>query len=193
MPTPIRAVVFDFFGVICSEIAPIVLPRYMPEAEAIDYKATAVERADLGEIDFIDTLIDLSQRVGVPVAVLDAEFRACVKIDPVMVALAEHLRPRFRIGLLSNAMRPFIYEVLGDHDLERLFDARVISCEEHLTKPNPAIYRLMIERLGVPAEACLFTDDNQVNIDAALSVGMQGLRFTGAEALRAELAARSVI
>jgi putative hydrolase of the HAD superfamily len=193
MSVPVRAVIFDFFGVICSEVAPFVLPRYMPAEEAVAYKADAVERADLGELEFLDTLVDLSARVGAPVAELDAAFRACIKIDPAMVALAETLRGKVRVGLLSNAMRPFIYEILTGHNLERLFDARVISCEEHLTKPNPAIYRLMVERIGVPAAECLFTDDNRINVDAALAAGMQAVRFTDVTALKRELAARGFI
>jgi HAD superfamily hydrolase (TIGR01509 family) len=190
---PIRAVVFDFFGVICSEIAPIVLPRYMSDEAAVAYKADVVERADRGDITYFDTLVDLSRRIGVAPEVLDAEFRACAKIDPAMASLIESVRRRCKTALLSNAMRPFLGEVMEKHDLNRLFDAKVISYEERLTKPDPAIFRLMAARLGVPAEECFFTDDNAVNVEAARAVGMQAAQFTGVEALRRELAARGVL
>ena len=189
---PIRAVVFDFFGVISSEIAPVVLPRHMPEAAAIDYKATTVERADLGEISFMDTLIDLSQRTGVPAAQLEAEFRGCVRIDPAVVALLDHLHGRYHVALLSNAMAPFLDEILEEHDLKRRFDTMVISCQEHLTKPDPAIFRLLLQRLALPAADCIFTDDNPINVEAALAVGMQAVRFEGADKLKTDLAALGV-
>jgi putative hydrolase of the HAD superfamily len=193
MPTQMQAVIFDFFGVICAEIAPFVLPRYMAEDVAVEYKATIVERADRGEIDLDDVLAHLSKLTGAAPGDLLAEFWAQVKIDPAVVALMETLRERYKIALLSNAMRPFLDQLLDKHDLKRRFDTMVISCEEHVTKPDPAIYRLAVERLGVPAEACVFTDDNQVNVDAANAVGLKAVRFTGVEQLKADLKALGVL
>lgn len=188
-----QAVIFDFFGVICAEITPFVLPRYMAEDVAVAYKADIVERADRGEIDLDDVLAHLSKLTGAAPATLLAEFWAQVKIDAEVVALMEALRGRYKIALLSNAMRPFLDQILEKHDLKRLFDTMVISCEEHVTKPDPKIYRLAVERLGVPAEACVFTDDNQTNIDAARTVGIKAVRFTGVAQLKADLAALGIV
>ena len=193
VPAPIQVVVFDFFGVICAEIAPFVLPRYMSAEAAIAYKASIVERADLGEIDLPEVLQHLSKLTGATPAALEADFWSCVKIDPAMVALIERVKQVRRTALLSNAMRPFLRQVLDKHDLPRLFETMVISCEEGLTKPNPAIYRLITERLGVPAEACFFTDDNPVNIAAARDGGFQAELFTGVDRLTADLTARGVL
>lgn len=193
MRAPIQAVVFDFFGVICSEITPFVLPRYMSAEAAVAYKASVVERADLGEIDLAEVLDHLSKLTGATAAELEAEFWACVKIDPVMVALIEHVKTVRRTALLSNAMRPFLRQILDKHDLPRLFDTMVISCEEGLTKPNPAIYKLMAGRLGLAPEALFFTDDNPVNIEAARATGFQAELFTGADKLARDLAARGVL
>jgi HAD superfamily hydrolase (TIGR01509 family) len=188
-----QAIVFDFFGVICSEIAPFVLPRYMSAEAAVEYKASVVERADLGEIDLAEVLEHLSHRTGITPADLEAAFWGCVKIDAEMVALMEDLRGRTKVALLSNAMRPFLRQILEKHDLTRLFDTMVISCEEHLTKPDPAIYRLMLERLGLPAKECFFTDDNPANVAAALGVGLQAAPFTGVAQLKRDLAALGVL
>ena len=193
MSTAIQAIVFDFFGVICSEITPFVLPRYMSAEAAIEYKASVVERADLGEIDLADVLKHLSERTGAAPATLEDAFWSCVKIDADVVALMEALRGKYKVALLSNAMRPFLQQILDKHDLVRRFDTMVISCEEHLTKPNPAIYRLMSERLGLPVSACFFTDDNPANVAAAVSVGMTAVQFTGIDALKRELAARGIL
>ena len=182
-----QAIVFDFFGVICSEITPFVLPRYMSAEAAIAYKARIVERADLGEIDLPEVLEHLSRLTGAAPAQLEAEFWACVKINPDMVALIESLRGRYKTALLSNAMRPFLRQILDKHDLPRRFDAMVISYEEGLTKPNPAIFQLMADRLGVPASACFFTDDSPINIDAARAAGMQAALFTGVDQLKRDL------
>ncbi len=184
---------FDFFGVIGSEIAPSVLPRYMSAEAAVTYKASVVERADHGDIGFADVLEHLSHITGVASAVLEVEFWNCVKIDGEIVALIERLKPRYRTALLSNAMAPFLRQLMKKHDLERLFDTMVISCEDHVTKPDPAIYQLMIERLGVPASACYFTDDNPTNVEAARQAGMQASLFTDLDALKADLAQRGIL
>lgn len=187
------AIVFDFFGVICSEITPFILPRYMSDEAAIAYKASVVERADLGEIDLAEVLDHLSRLTGATPATLEAAFWACVKIDPEMVALIESLKGRYKTALLSNAMRPFLHQILEKHDLARLFDAMVISCDEHITKPNPAIYRLMAERLVVPASQCFFTDDNPANVAAARSIGMEAVQFSGIADLKRDLAAAGIL
>lgn len=187
-----KAVVFDFFGVICSEITPFVLPRYMTPEETLAYKAGLVEEADLGHIDLPDVLEILGKHTGVSAAQIHAEFWACVNINPAMVALIESLKGRYKTALLSNAMNPFLRQVMAKHDLERLFDVIVISAEVELTKPNPAIYRLVLERLGVDAGEAIFTDDNAPNITAAQSVGMQAVLFQGVEKLKADLAARGI-
>ena len=57
-------------------------------------------------------------------------------------------------------------------DWPRLFDATVVSHEVGLRKPDPAIYELALQRLGVGAESVVFVDDMQPNIDAAAAMGM---------------------
>lgn len=188
-----QAIVFDFFGVICSEITPFVLPNYMSEEAAVAYKASVVERADRGEIDLAEVLDHLSHLTGAAPATLESAFWDCVKINPEMVALIERLKGRYKTALLSNAMRPFLDQILEKHDLKRLFDTMVISCEEHVTKPDPAIYRLMTSRLGVPAEDCFFTDDNLVNVTAARGVGIQAVQYRGMAELVGDLKAAGVL
>ena len=69
----------------------------------------------------------------------------------------------------------------------------VVSGEEKLAKPDPAIFALAQGRFGKPAEAMLFIDDNRANVDAAASCGWQVHHFTQASALEADLASRGLI
>ena len=69
----------------------------------------------------------------------------------------------------------------------------VVSGEECLAKPDPAIYRLAESRFGLPAQAMLFIDDNHANIEAAERCGWQVHHFSGAPALEADLASRGLI
>ena len=66
-------------------------------------------------------------------------------------------------------------------------DGMVISGREHITKPDPAIYELLVSRYGLKMEECLFIDDREINVEAAAKLGMDAILFTGYDALRAEL------
>jgi len=67
------------------------------------------------------------------------------------------------------------------------FQGFVVSGEEGVVKPDPAIYALALERFGLkPAEA-FFVDDRQANVDAATALGIHARLFTDAAALRADL------
>jgi len=74
-------------------------------------------------------------------------------------------------------------QVRGDRALEAGFDAVVISCEVGRSKPEPRIYRLCLDRLGLPAPVTLFVDDRPDNIEGAARVGLRTLRWEGADAL----------
>ncbi|HEX5782423.1 MAG TPA: HAD family phosphatase [Solirubrobacteraceae bacterium] len=74
--------------------------------------------------------------------------------------------------------------------LEELFDAWVISSEVGLRKPDPAIYELVAERLGLPPSACVFVDDLPGNLKPARALGMATVLHRGdADATLAEVRA----
>ena len=63
----------------------------------------------------------------------------------------------------------------------------VVSGDERLVKPDPAIYRLAIERFGVVPQETVFVDDNPTNVAAARGEGIDAVQFTDAAAFRAKL------
>jgi putative hydrolase of the HAD superfamily len=89
-----------------------------------------------------------------------------------------------RTGLISNSWGTGIYE---PRLLDELFDAVVISGEVGLHKPQPEIFRLGAERLGVEPGACVFVDDLRENVAGAEAVGMTAILHRGPEATVARL------
>lgn len=73
-----------------------------------------------------------------------------------------------------------------------LLDVVVISAEENLIKPDPAIYARTIDRLPQPPSEVLFVDDRADNVDAAERAGFMGHHFTGAATLFDDLRARGL-
>ncbi|MEM8950160.1 MAG: HAD family phosphatase [Pseudomonadota bacterium] len=75
--------------------------------------------------------------------------------------------------------------------LER-FRTILVSGDENLIKPDPAIFQLMLDRIGHPAERCLFIDDSAKNIKAAANLGFDAIHFSKPEQLRDDLAKRGL-
>ena len=60
-------------------------------------------------------------------------------------------------------------------------DGGIISYKDHLIKPDPAVYNLLLERYGLKAKECVFIDDLQENVDAAVKQGIHGIVFKNYE------------
>ncbi len=110
-----------------------------------------------------------------------------------MVDIARELRARYRTALLSNAtvsLDRLLDQPLG---LTHLFDEIVISAVVGLRKPDPRVYRLTVERLGVSAGACLFIDDRERNTVAAEKLGIPTAIFQSVSQLIRDLGAWGLV
>lgn len=99
-------------------------------------------------------------------------------LDEELVAFIRRLRARFQTGLISNAWLELRELLEGHWQIDDAFDDLVISAEVGLMKPDPAIYKLALERLNVEADQAVFVDDFTQNIAAAADVGMHAVHFT---------------
>ncbi len=103
-----------------------------------------------------------------------------IRLHDSNIALANTLRAAgIRIGLLSNAAPDLETRIADDFGVDIDWHDRVISGLVGLAKPDPAIYHLAAERIGLPEPACFFIDDLAENVEAARSVGMQAHHFQG--------------
>jgi 2-haloacid dehalogenase len=111
--------------------------------------------------------------------------------DPVpgMHAIVEELGARgVPLFAITNFSAEFWAPFRAREDgFFRRFRDIVVSGEEKLLKPDPAIYYLALHRFGVRAADTLFIDDRLVNVEGARAVGMQAHLFTGAADLRVRL------
>lgn len=95
-------------------------------------------------------------------------------------------RPGAR-SVLSNSLGTGDHDPYAGYDLDRLFDAVVISDRVGLRKPGPEIYQLTASLIGLPPGECLFVDDTERNLPPARDLGMGTLLFTGADGEIAEI------
>ena len=112
---------------------------------------------------------------------------------PAMGELVRELKADgYGVYLLSNA-GPTFEEYRDRIPAIDAFDGILVSCYEHMVKPDEAIYQLFCERYGLEPASCLFVDDLRRNVVGAQRAGMQGYRYDGdVEALRAFIRAQEV-
>ena len=82
----------------------------------------------------------------------------------------------YKLYVLSNMSLEFI-EFLRKTEVYKYFDGEVVSCEEHVVKPDAEIYRRLVERYGLDVSETLFIDDRKENVEAARNEGWEGFNF----------------
>ena len=183
-----HALVFDFFGVISSEVAPFWFEKYFPKEEAKNLKEKYIVPADLGKVSDTELFVSLGELVRKTPEEVSGEFQSFIKLNTDVVALMEGLKPLYKLGLCSNSIPNFVRPILASHTLAHLFDAVVISSECGMKKPDERIYALVLEKLSVRAEDVVFIDDNPAHVEGAERMGMKAILFTGFQELNSALA-----
>jgi FMN phosphatase YigB (HAD superfamily) len=132
-----------------------------------------------------DNMTELPPAAGTPATTgMLARMFAGLRPDPGMIDVVLRARQGgVRTGLLSNSWG-LDYPREG---WDRLFDVVVISGEVGLRKPDPAIYELAAQRLGLPPAQVVFVDDLPSNVQGAVAAGMVGIRHRDLDSTVEEL------
>lgn len=187
----IKAVIFDCFGVLVAS-AEVTLykafPQYGDRLEELD------KQANLGLIDRQHFLDDVSQLTGQSQAdLLGHEHHYCNVDDRDRVESAIEWATRikksgkYQVAMLSNVGHGWLDNFLAENSIVNLFDTVILSCDVGMIKPDPRIFLLMSQKLGVQPSECVMIDDRAENIAGAKSIGMQGIVFASTAQARAEL------
>ncbi len=177
--------VFESFRAFCVRegLDPDTVKRHFRErGEALDL-LRKLERGELTEDEFsplfgavigVENTDDLVNRL----------FAGMGPDEAMIEAVKRAKRGGIKTGLISNSWGR------GRYDREafpEMFDGVVISGEVGLHKPDPEIFLMGAERIGVPVEECVFVDDLRENCDGAAAVGMTPILHRGADTTLPEL------
>jgi putative hydrolase of the HAD superfamily len=113
-------------------------------------------------------------------------------LDTELISLTRRLKARYKTAIISNATDALESVLKGQHAIDDAFDVIVGSATEHIMKPDPAIYRLALDRLDLEAAETVFIDDFAHNIVAARQLGMHAILFHEELDIVAELAGLGV-
>jgi len=113
--------------------------------------------------------------------------------NPVMVAWQSAVKQRGLLtAILSNISDNVLESVEREFAWIHRFDVLVWSFQLGIAKPDPAIYRYILGKLGTQPDETLFIDDKRPNVEAARALGIQAIEFYSVEGLREELIARGL-
>lgn len=202
----IKAIISDFGGVLTTPLLASFLslqdeigvsPEHFGTAlralteETGENPLYAMERGEMTEVDFLaelgrglEPLLDHTPHLH--------RFRELfiggLEANTETIELMRELKARgLRMAMLTNNVREWEEMWRAMLPVDEIFETVVDSAFVGCRKPEPRIYEITLERLGLPAEACLFVDDILVNCEGARAMGLNAVHFQDNEQAIAEI------
>lgn len=183
-----EALIFDYFGVLSSEVASFWFQDYVTTADPSALKDKYVRPADKGVISEKELFNQLSALTGIPKQQIPEQWSKLLQVnDDLLSFIKEELVGKYKLGILTNATSEFLRTALKNHPLAQMFDAIVISSEIGYVKPEPEAYTSILQALSTHPTDALMIDDSPINVEGAKAVGMHALLFTSNNQLKKDL------
>ncbi|MGV9002093.1 MAG: HAD family hydrolase [Candidatus Saccharimonadaceae bacterium] len=187
----IKAIIFDCFNVLIRDATKHLVEEMVQSeqdhAKQIEFSAVA-HAVDKGIISDAEAITAQSELLGMSEQeFIDIRNNGETRNEP-LIEYARSLRGKYKLMMVSNIVsRARLDSRFLPGQLDELFDAVIASGEVGFIKPQPEIYLLAAERLGVRPEECVMIDDIDVFCEGARAVGMQAIQFLNNEQAIADL------
>ena len=205
----VEAVIWDFGGVFTSSpfeaFNRLEAERGLPKdlirtVNATNPDTNAWAKFERNEIDtagFDRLFLEESTALGHPIRGADVLPKLSGELRPRMVAALKTCKRHFKVGCITN-------NVVSEHSpgqdgaqkaagamgqVMPLFDAIIESSKAGVRKPDPRIYLMMCDLLGVQPETCVYLDDLGINCKPAAGLGMKAIKVVDVDQTLADLAA----
>ena len=198
MKNRIKAVIFDVGGVLIRTQDPgprraleIQYGLTPGQAENLVFNSELGQAAQRGEITTQALWTGVAEQLGLDPAqavAFQAGFFAGDRMDRELVDFIRSLRPRYRTGIISNGLDNLTHVITDLYPMADAFDVVIGSAAEKVMKPNPGIYRIALDRLGVSGPEAVFIDDFAHNLIGAQALGIHGIHFVSGIDVPARLA-----
>lgn len=196
----IKTVIFDWGGVCCN-----AAELFFSQEIQVTLKMSPNEiTKELGNIyyDYYKGKYDsvafwravlnkfrLEQSIEINPESLQKAYFGSYQLYPEVIELIRKIRLKFRVGLLSNITPEMCKYIRKKHQIDQLFDQMVFSCDDDVAavKPNKKPYAILLAKMKILPEECLFIDDSLKNLQTASSMGMKTILFKSPNQLINEL------
>lgn len=192
----VKAIIFDLFGTLVDDFgkwigqmqSELIASLAVPSEQFIELWRQTSEMRTIGAFQTVEASIDYvcglmgtqftAEQMAEAVEIRLQNIRRALNPRPdVLETLGQLKNNSYKIGLLSNCSIeiPILWPKTEFADL---FDSAIFSSRERLKKPDPRIYQLACQRLGVEPEACLYIADGENHeLTAAAKVGLHPVLF----------------
>lgn len=174
-----KLIIFDCFGVIFEEVAPIFLKKFLAEDKAVAIKDELFVPADLGKITYDELLTNMARMLEVDIDRLIKEWNSMFILRESILPVIKALGEKHDVILLSNAPYGVVEEHFEEHGLTPLFKKMFISCNLGLAKPDKAIYLHCVNEMGKKYDEIYMIDDNWSNLEHLPEIGITPIHYKG--------------
>jgi putative hydrolase of the HAD superfamily len=199
---PIEVILFDLGNVIlpfnhyqiAEKLSQFVQRRKFQDPQKIfsylfDSEKGLINRFDVGKVSSPEFFQSIKENLNLSISfdeflpLWNDIFIEDQEVSRIILSLKE----RWRLGLLSNTDPLHFDFILSKFPIIRTFEKWILSYEVGFKKPAVEIFQKAIEWASVEPRKILFIDDMKGHVEAAISLGMQGIHFVSAQWLREDL------
>jgi putative hydrolase of the HAD superfamily len=181
----VKAIIFDNFGVLTADLWHEFTVSLPPEqAQPARDLNRAYGAGLITKSDFLKGVSKITRRAPKEI---DQLMDRMVNKNFKLLDYIKTLKPQYKIGLLSNVATSWIRDVFLTKEEQKLFDNMVFSFEVGITKPDPRIFELACERLGVDPKEAVLVDDIEHYCTIARETGMQAIVYEDFTSMKQQL------
>jgi HAD superfamily hydrolase (TIGR01509 family) len=184
----IHAIIFDCFGVLCSEGWIPFKRKHFGHDRELEQQATDLSKqlnaGLLSNDGFVQRIAELA---AVPKSEALTAVQHNVPDEELFSYIQTNLKWKYKLGILSNAGGNRLQELFTPEQMA-LFDEAALSFETGYVKPDARAYEQVAATLGVRTEECVFVDDQERHCDGARAANMHAIRYDNFEQFKSELA-----
>lgn len=183
----IKAVIFDFFGVLALRGTTSFRQSYFPDDQNKIRQADGLkDKLNRGDISYDGYVDGLAKVAGVNRESVLEHTENYHDNSKLISYITENLKPKYKIGIISNAGEDWVLKILGKSNLA-LFDDIILSYKVDFVKPEPQIYDMSAKNLDVEPQQCVFVDDILKYCQGAEAVGMKSIWYKDFPQMKTEL------
>ena len=172
-----KLIIFDCFGVIFEEVAPIFLKKFLAEDKALIIKEELFVPADLGQISYDELLTNMARVLEVDKDKMIEQWNSMFILRKSILPVIKALGEKHDVILLSNAPLGVVEGAFEKHGLTPLFKRMFISCNLGLAKPDKAIYLHCVKEMGKSYDEIYMIDDNWGNLEKLPEIGITPIHY----------------
>ncbi len=184
----IKAIIFDVFGVLITDALEAMLVDFRAkEPEKAAQIVDTIRAANKGLIPIEVSRATVAKLLGITVAEYTHQIQTGEAKNQTLFEYIKQLRPRYKIGVLSNVSDQGLNVRFTPEEQQTYFDAMVASGAIGHAKPELLAYQITAEQLGVSPDECIMIDDRESACQGAQEAGMQAILYTSFEQMKTDL------